>query len=171
MQTVEAKLRYLRMSPRKVRVVCDLIKGMHVFRAEAQLRHVGKRAARPVLKLLKSAIANAENNFKLERKNLYVQNITVDGGPVLKRGRARAFGRSAPIMERTSHINLVLGVREVGSMPEVRVPEVAKTKEKGELTKRETSDKMKRQQSLREPSKQVKKQKGFVQRMFQRKAI
>ena len=66
---------------------------------------------------------------------------------------------------------LFRSVREVGSMPEVRVPEVAKTKEKGELTKRETSDKMKRQQSLREPSKQVKKQKGFVQRMFQRKAI
>ncbi|MBI2637547.1 MAG: 50S ribosomal protein L22 [Candidatus Sungbacteria bacterium] len=171
MQTVEAQLNYLRMPPRKVRLVANLIKGMHVFRAESQLRFVGKRAARPVLKLLKSAIANAEHNFRIEKKNLFVQSVTVDGGPVLKRGRARAFGRSAPIMKRTSHITLVLGVREGSAVPEVHVPRVSKPKEREALTERDSSDTMKRRASMRESVKQPKKQKGFVQRMFQRKAI
>jgi large subunit ribosomal protein L22 len=109
---VKAYARYIRMTPRKVRLVAALIRGMDVARAEAQLRFYRKAAARPVLKLLLSAVANAEHNFKIT-DGLYVKKITVDGGPALKRWRARAFGRAAGIKKRMSHINLVLDQRTV----------------------------------------------------------
>lgn len=99
------------MSPKKVRLVTDLVKGMDIDKAEAQLRFVNKAAARPVLKLLQSAKANAEHNFKLETSGLFVKSIIVDGGPVLHRWRPRAFGRATPIRKRSSHVTLVLEVR------------------------------------------------------------
>ncbi|MBU0597506.1 50S ribosomal protein L22 [Patescibacteria group bacterium] len=106
---VKAKLRYLRMSPRKVRLTANLINGMPVAKAENQLAFSKKYAARPILKLLKSAIANAENNNKLKKDNLFVKKITVDQGPTLKRWRARAFGRAGMIRKRSSHVSVVLG--------------------------------------------------------------
>ena len=105
---VTAKLRFLRMGPRKVRLVADLIRGRDVIRAHNTLSLLQKKAARPVLKLLNSAIANAKHNFQIDKENLRVSAITVDGGPVLKRSMPRAHGRATPIRERTSHINLVL---------------------------------------------------------------
>ena len=108
---VIAKARFIRMSPRKVRLVVGLIRGLDVDKAEVQLNFSVKAAARPVLKLLRSAIANAEHNHKLKHDNLFVKVITVDGGPMLKRWRARAFGRAAPIRKRTSHISIVLSER------------------------------------------------------------
>lgn len=108
---VTAKVRHLRMSPKKVRLVTDLVKGMDIDKAEAQLRFVRKAAAYPVLKLLRSAKANAEHNFKLEPSGLFIKSIVVDGGPVLHRWRPRAFGRATPIRKRSSHITLVLDVR------------------------------------------------------------
>lgn len=89
----------------------NLVKGMDIDKAEAQLRFVQKAAARPVLKLLQSAKANAEHNFKLEPAGLFIKSIIVDGGPVLHRWRPRAFGRATPIRKRSSHITLVLEVR------------------------------------------------------------
>ncbi len=105
---VRANARYIRMSPRKVRLVVDAVRGKHVDAAITQLRFLNKAAALPVLKLLQSAVANAEHNFKLDRGSLYVKAIAADGGPVLKRWRARAFGRAATIRKRTSHISVVL---------------------------------------------------------------
>ncbi len=105
---VNAKLRHLRMSPRKVRLVADVIRGMTTEEAEYQLMYLSKAASRPILKLLRSAIANAENNFKLDKNNLYIKQITVDQGPTLKRWRARAFGRAAEIRKRSSHVVIVL---------------------------------------------------------------
>lgn len=96
------------MSPRKVRLVADLIRGMNVNVAEQQLQFHPKWASRPLLKLLRSAIANATNNFHLDRKDLRIAKITVDQGPTMKRYRPRAFGSSAMIRKRSSHINLVL---------------------------------------------------------------
>jgi large subunit ribosomal protein L22 len=96
------------MSPRKVRLVAGLVRGLDVARAEAQLGLLNKAAALPVLKLLRSAIANAEHNNKLEKEGLFIKSITVDGGPMLKRWRPRAFGRAAPIRKRTSHITIIL---------------------------------------------------------------
>ncbi len=105
---VRAYARHIRQSPRKIRLVVDAIRGKRVDDALTQLRFINKAAALPVMKLLHSAIANAEHNFKLERSALSVQAIAVDGGPVLERWRARAFGRAAPIRRRTSHISIVL---------------------------------------------------------------
>lgn len=100
------------MSPRKVRLVVNTIRGLSVAAAETRLNFLPKLAAQPVLKLLNSAVANAEHNFKLEKKDLYVKFIVADGGPTLKRFRPRAFGRAAPIRKRTTHISLILAPRD-----------------------------------------------------------
>jgi len=105
---VSAKLRFLRMSPQKVRLVVDMVRGLPVDEAEHQLAFLQKRATQPVLKLLKSAIANAENNSKLSKDNLFIKKITVDQGPTLKRWRPRAFGRAAMIKKKSSHITIIL---------------------------------------------------------------
>ena len=108
---VKAKASHIKMSPRKVRLVVDVVRGMDVAKAKDQLQFIHKAAVRPVLKLLNSAIANATNNFELKEDNLYVKEIRVDQGPTLKRWRPRAFGRAAPIRKRTSHISIILGER------------------------------------------------------------
>ena len=107
--SVIAKLRYLRIAPLKVRLVVDLIRGKSVEEAQTILRFTIKKAAQPILKLLKSAIANAKNNFQLDETNLYISKITVDGGPRYKRWRARARGRAAEIQKKTSHVTICLG--------------------------------------------------------------
>lgn len=105
---VRAHLRFLRISPRKVRLVIGLVRGMSVEQAVDQLTVVPKRAALPVLKLLNSAVANAEHNFQLERKNLIIKSIVANEGPKLKRFRPRAFGRAAEILKRMTHVTIVL---------------------------------------------------------------
>ncbi|MDD5040346.1 MAG: 50S ribosomal protein L22 [Patescibacteria group bacterium] len=105
---VTAKLNFLRMSPRKVRLIVNVVRGMDVERAEYQLHFMKKAAALPVLKLLKSAIANAENNNKLKKENLFIKRISVDEGPALKRWEGRAFGRASMIRKRSSHVAIVL---------------------------------------------------------------
>ncbi|HBK34035.1 TPA: 50S ribosomal protein L22 [Candidatus Uhrbacteria bacterium] len=110
---VQAKARYLRTSPRKIRYVIDVIRGMQVEKAQQQLSFSKKQAAGLVLKLLNSAIANARHNFHIEdTTSLYIKHITADGGPILHRWRARAFGRSAPIRKRTTHITILLDTRD-----------------------------------------------------------
>ena len=96
------------MSPRKVRLVVDAVRGMAGAPALAQLTFMSRAAARPVKKLLESAIANAEHNFKLDREGLYIKSALVNQGPTLKRWRPRAMGSAAPILKRTSHVTLVL---------------------------------------------------------------
>lgn len=108
---IVAKLNHLRMSPRKVRMVADAVRGMDADDAEVHLGRLPKRAAVPLQKLLKSAIANAEHNFQKNRSVLFIQSLTVDKGPVVKRYRPRAFGRAADIHKHTSHITLVMGER------------------------------------------------------------
>ncbi len=109
---VKATARHIRMSPRKVRLVVDVIRGMSVGQARIQLAVMKKAAAEPVMKLLESAAANATHNFNLDTAQLFVKSITADGGPVLGRWRARAFGRAAPIRKRTTHISITLDVKE-----------------------------------------------------------
>jgi len=109
---ITAKLKHLRISPRKVRLVANLIRGLNVSEAEKQLKFLPKRAAEPVLKLLNSAVANALNNFKALKENLSVAKITVDSGSTLKRWMPRAMGRATPVKKRTSHITIVLESKE-----------------------------------------------------------
>jgi large subunit ribosomal protein L22 len=129
---VKASLKYLRTSPRKVRLVTDLIKGLPVKNAEDQLAHFSKKSSLPVLKLLKSAIANAENNFQLDKSNLYIKIARVDEGPALKRWRARARGSAYTIKKRTSHVFIILDEIKKSSQAEIK-PE--KTEKKGKIIK------------------------------------
>ena len=100
--------RYIRMSPRKVKVVIDMIRGKSAKEAAAILRYTPKAACEPVLKVLNSAIANAENNLDMNRDDLYVAEAYANQGPTLKRYRARARGSASPIRKRTSHITVIL---------------------------------------------------------------
>ena len=105
-----ANLRYLRISPRKVKIVLDLIRGKDVKTASAYLMQTPKAASEPVLKLLRSAVANAENNNAMDAEKLYVSTAVANPGPVLKRGMPRARGRYNRILKRTTHITI--GVSE-----------------------------------------------------------
>ena len=105
---VKAKLRHYHVAPRKVRLIVDLIRGLDVNQASGQLEYQNKRCVPAIIKLLNSAIANAVNNFSLEKDNLYIKEAFVDQGPVLKSWKPRAHGRAGRILEKTSHITLVL---------------------------------------------------------------
>jgi len=105
---VKAKARFIRMSPRKIRLVVDVVRGLPVSQALTQLKFMKKHAALPVTKLLDSAIANAEHNFKMKKEHLFIKSITADGGPTLHRWTPRAHGRATAIRKRTTHISLVL---------------------------------------------------------------
>ena len=104
----KAKVTYVRMTPRKVKVVCDVIRGKDVNTAAAILENLPKAAAEPVAKLLKSAVANAENNLEMNSDNLYISEIHADPGTTLKRYRPRAHGRGASVLKRTTHISIVV---------------------------------------------------------------
>jgi large subunit ribosomal protein L22 len=105
---VKAVARYVAMSPQKVRLVVDQVRGKDVEEALAMLRFMPQRAADPVFKVLRSAVANAEENFGLAREDLYVSQIFVDGAPLRKWRRFGARGRFKPILRRSSHITVIL---------------------------------------------------------------
>ena len=109
-KTAKAYLRYVRISPRKVQIVADLIRGKDVGSAMAILMQTPKAASEPMIKLLKSAVANAENNFGMDPANLVVTEVFATPGPILKRMRPRAQGRAYRINKRTSHVTI--GVAE-----------------------------------------------------------
>lgn len=127
---VTAKLRYLRIAPRKVRLVADLIRGKKVEEAQTILKFTTKKATKSLLKLLKSAIANAKNNFHLEESNLYISKIIVDGGSKYKRWFPRARGQASEIQKKTSHLTIVLD--EITKKPQriKKVKKVEKTRPK-----------------------------------------
>lgn len=122
METAKATLRTLRMSPRKVRLIADLVRGQQVDVALAQLWHNKKAAARPVRKLIESAAANAVNNHKLQRDALFVQTITVDDGPTMKRFQPRAHGRATMLRKRSSHVNVVVAEKAELKKEEKKAP-------------------------------------------------
>ena len=107
-----AQVTHVRMSPRKVKVVLDLIRNKPVEIATAIVKNTPKAACEPVGKLLASAVANAENNYNMDKSNLYVAECFACPGPILKRIRPRAKGRAYRINKRTSHITLVLKEKE-----------------------------------------------------------
>ncbi|OGI31345.1 MAG: 50S ribosomal protein L22, partial [Candidatus Moranbacteria bacterium RIFOXYB12_FULL_35_8] len=111
---VNAKLKNLRVAPRKSKIVADLIKGLDVLDALDQLEIHIKRTSPHVKKLLLSAIANAENNFGLDKNNLYVCEAKIGAGPTLKRWMPKAFGRAGEILKRTSNIEIILEERVEG---------------------------------------------------------
>ncbi len=114
MEQMEAKayLKYVRISPRKVKIVLDLIRGKDAATAMAILKNTPKAASEHLIKLLKSAVANAEHNFHMDASKLYVSECFVCPGPTLKRIMPRAQGRAFRIFKRTSHITLAVKEKE-----------------------------------------------------------
>lgn len=112
-----ARLRYHQASPQKVRLVVDLIRGMDVEEAAVVLRTTKKSAAKPIGKLLKSAVANAENRDQnVDVGKLYVKEVFVDGGPSLKRIQANTMGRAFRILKRQSHVTIKLDTRKAAAV-------------------------------------------------------
>jgi large subunit ribosomal protein L22 len=109
---VRASARHLHIAPRKARLVTNLVRGLNLMDAIVQLEHVEKKAAGMVIKLLKSAAANAKNNFSLEPEKLYIKSITSDMGKVMKRYFPRARGSAFVIRRKMSHVNVVLEERK-----------------------------------------------------------
>jgi ribosomal protein L22 len=105
---VNASARYVRIAPRKARLIADQVRGMHIESARALLQFSPRGAALPIQKLINSAAANAENNHDLIGDEMRIATITVDEGPTLRRFRPRAMGRATPINKRTSHIRVAL---------------------------------------------------------------
>lgn len=109
---MKASLKNYRQSPRKVRLVADLVRGKNVSQALTELKFLPKRASEVMIKLVSSAIANAENNFKVSADDLVVKEIEVNEGITLKRYRPRARGVAKRINKRTSNVNVLLGTKK-----------------------------------------------------------
>ena len=107
-----AHLKYARISPRKVKIVCDIIRGKDTKMASAILKQTPKAASELIQKLLHSVVANAENNHEMDPDALYVSEVFANPGPILKRGMPRARGSMNRIYKRTSHITIVVKERE-----------------------------------------------------------
>lgn len=178
---IRTELNYLRMAPRKVRLVADAIRGKRVPEAEIALRFLARRAAEPMAKLLKAAVADAKENFQVTQPEaLVVSRIMVDGGPTLKRSRPRAMGRAFAIRKHTSHVTLILESREPAPAKRRRRKANMAVVESDVMpgTGPTHLDEGARAAAGRPPadvfrqkSKVVTKPTGFVQRMFRRKAI
>jgi|SRR3989344_3196706 len=174
MQRETVQLNYLRMAPRKVRLIANLVKGLPVNEAEAQLMNWSRRAAEPILKLLRSAIANALHNKKMDKNKLVVEIIRVDQGPTLKRFLPRAQGRATDIHKKTSHVTLTikeidktLSSRFTILTKEPKEKSVRSGKEKVVKSKK-TAPKPEMTESTKKP---VEKQDGFIKKIFNRKSV
>ncbi len=162
-----AKLNYLRMAPRKVRAVANLLKGLPVHEAEAQLISLGRRAAAPLLKLLRSAVADIKNNKHLSEEKFYIESMRVDQGPMLKRYLPRARGMATPIQKKMSNITLILAEKPDLAPPRFKIVVPKKVKlPPGE----EKPTKKKRVEKAEKEAAEPKKKPNFFRRIFSRKA-
>lgn len=162
------KLNYLRIAPRKVRLIANTLKKLSVSEAEAQLLMRNQRSAGPLLKLLRSAVANAVHNKKMDPDKLFIEFITVDQGPSLKRFLPRAQGRATPILKKMSHITLTLA--EKGQKIASRFNIISKKPEK---SKKESKKKKiaAKPEAQKETSIKAKEKSGFFKKIFNRKSI
>ncbi len=182
---IQAKLKHLRMSPRKVRLVVDIVRGLSIPAALDQLKFINKKAALPVAKLLKSAVANGENTYSLKEDNLYIREIRVDEGKTLKRWLPRAHGRATTIRKRASHITLILAEikpsakktkKVVKTEAPIRLDKMMENKGKksGKETKSKDTVEDKGKELKEEPStshnKSDSSKKGFTSKVFRRKS-
>ncbi len=184
------------MSARKVRLVADLIRGMNSLTALDQLAAIPRAARTPIEKTLKSALANAENNFHVAKEDTFIKTITVDKGPGLKRWRARAFGRAAPIIKHSCTLTVILNehstkskknvVRQAVSVseetqdPRVSAPVIGDEPKpvliqepfdtQSHRSEPFDSARVGRHEFSQKLNQKTKKKKGFIKGVFQRKA-
>ncbi len=131
---MKAIRRYLRIAPKKVNLVADLVRGKPVEYAINLLKFIPKHAAKPMLDTIKSAVANAENNFKQKKSDLYISKIVVNEGSTLKRSRPVSRGRSHPILKRTSHIVVEVAVKPGAEKVEKKVTKRTESAAKEKIT-------------------------------------
>lgn len=182
---VSAKLNGLRIAPRKSKLVADLIKGMDVSEALNQLDVHVKKTSGYMKKLLESAIANGENNFGIDKSNMYVFDVIIGAGPVMKRWMPKAFGRAGQILKRTSKIEIILEERVEGknrkTKEQMEKEKAEKIKER-KKTEKEIEDKKDKEEKkvIQEKKEEIKKEdkgkkevkkKSWAKKMFQRKSM
>ncbi len=191
---VKAKLNNLRISPRKVRLIADLVRGLDAIEAINQIEASYKRASLPIKKLILSAISNGENNLGIDRNNMYIFSILVDAGPSLKRWMPKAYGRASQILKRTTQVEITLEERVEGQgrksqaeledlrkqrmeariKKEKEMRQEAKEKEaasKSQEALPKVSEKKKEQTSEKGKTFEEKKGKGWASRIFRRKSM
>jgi large subunit ribosomal protein L22 len=166
---VMAKLNRLRIAPRKMRLLADLVRGKRVALAQALLDFNLKKGALPLKKLLRSAVANAKQNFQLDEKNLIIARIIVDEGSKLKRWRARSRGRANRIEKKTSQIIVALkpiqGVAKQAKLP------IASSKTAGSKEIKDPNIKIKRGKTFQSQKEAKVKSPGFNRGVFRRKSV
>lgn len=168
---VTAKSNYLHISPRKARAVAGAVKDMSAQDALARLRFVPNRAAAPLSKLIKSAVANAEHNFSLAVDGLRIAEFRVDGGPVFKRHRPASKGRVSPVKRRTSHVTLVLEGERTATARREKKTEVVFAERDQNVSAAEAARDEKKDAVFKTEKKSPSRFHGFVRRMFRRKSI
>ena len=154
------------MAPRKVRSVADLVKGLSVREAEAQLLNIRRRPAVPLLKLLRSAVADLKNNKHVSDEKFFIESFRGDQGPMLKRSLPRARGMASPIQKKMSNVTLVLAEKEGMAPSRFTIVVTKKKKLPPGVSRPIKKGKMKDE---REPEKLAQKP-GFLKKMFSRKA-
>jgi len=180
MAEAKAQLNGLRIAPRKVRAIVNLIKGKNVTEAANQLEHYVRRSSPALLKLLNSAVANAENTYSMVKDNLYIKDFIVNEGTKLRRFKPKGFGRVSPIQKKTSLIKLVLAERVAGIKRQVEktaVPAGGQAKEHEHVHEHAEKDIMPevRRDKKPEPKKELGKKSnifgGLGKRIFRRKVV
>lgn len=170
-----AKMKYAKIAPRKARLLADIIRKMPVKRAEAELIFAPQRAAAQILKTLRSAVANAVHNGKADPSKLFISEIRVDGGPMLKRWMPRARGSLSMIQKKTSHINITLGSSDKISSPDFvffkKEPKIKIVKSKNKKPSGNEKDKHPSIEEAGEIKKTGSKKPGVMKRIFRRKSI
>lgn len=152
---VKSTSKYLKMSPKKMRLVANAIMGMDVSQALDYLEFIPKRAAPLILRTIKSAVADAEHNFSLKKDNLIIKEVLVNSGPTLKRWRARAFGRAAQIRKRSSHLSVILQEKEPTQDVKLKEPKLKEPVVEPVTKKQEPSTQVVPKKTRPEPKKIV----------------
>jgi len=170
---VRASLKHLRVAPRKARLVAGLVRGLDVNKAANQLKFLNKKSAKPMLKLLDSAVANAVNNYDLDKSNLTIKEIKVDEGRVLKRWLPRAHGRATILRKKMSHVTVILSeiidsgkkeAKKVKVEAPVKLDEVSKEAKKAKKDDKVEKEADKTKNELKSSNK------SFANKVFRRKA-
>ncbi len=172
-QEISAKLKYLKIAPRKTRSVADIIRGLPAEEAKVQLMFSKRRAGVSLLKLLESAIANAKHNYQLDVSKLFVKEIRVDQGPKSKRWTPRARGSVNLIEKKSSHVELILGVSEKLQSSKYTFAEKKKKEKPIKKTNKEKIKEKTDENKEIQPRLKVKKsdKPNFFGKVFRRKSI
>ena len=171
MAEITAQLNRLRLAPRKVRSVANLIKGKDVAKALFQLEFLIKRPSPHLIKLIKSAISNAEHNYNMVKENLYVKDINIDEGVKLRRFKAKGFGRASRIQKKTSHIEVILAERVPGLKGTTVKQAKKETGVEHEVKEIKTEEQTRKPEIKTELGKEGSKMGNLGKRIFRRKVI